>query len=284
MESIRAFELKNNGAFVARLRVKSSSGESITSGDILINSSKTIDLNQYLNKINDGDTVWLEAVVVGGKNKTSSKKFIYRAGALEKANYEISSTTMSSKLKFVDTKKAYDYHFFFDKEPHEINGIYYVLVPEDSIAIVHEHLEEYKGAVKIPRTITYQKKKYVVTEIGNQAFGYCDELTSLTLPASICFIGDFVFIEDSNLKTIRVETDTPPFVEVYGFQEFDNIDNCTLYVPLGSTEIYRKEYCWNQFKNIKAFWNKLIIDRINKEIIKIRGVKNLRIKPERPQK
>lgn len=276
MERIRAFELKNKGSIILRIRVKSSSGESITSGNILSGKSIIIDLNQYLDKINDGDTVWLEALVVGGRNKTSTKKFIYRAGALEKAKFEISGSLMSSNLKYIGTEKAYDYHFFYDEDnPHEINGINYALIPEESIAIVHQKDYEYKGTVKIPSTIKYQGKKYVVTEIGKMAFGYCHELTSLTLPASICYISDFVFIEDSKLKTIRVQTDTPPFVESHGFQEFDNVDDCSLYVPLGSSEIYRNDPCWNQFKNIKSYWTKAILDEISRKVYESRGSKRL---------
>ena len=283
MEIIRAFELKNNGAFVARLRVKSSSGASITSSDILIRQSKVIDLNQYLDKINDGDTVWLEAVVVLGRNRTSSKKFIYRAGALEKAKFEISGTTLTSKLKFIETKEAYEYHNFYEEEnSHEINGINYILIPEESIAIVVPKSGEYQGVVRIPSTVTYQKKKYVVTEIGKFAFLFND-VTSLTFPASLCFIDDFIVKDDYSLKTIRVETDTPPYVESHGFQEF-NKDRCTLYVPLGSVEIYKNSFGWEQFKNIKAYWNRTLLDRIEKEIGKLRAKDIIRKKPERPQK
>ena len=109
----------------------------------------------------------------------------------------------------------------------------------------------------------------MVTEIGNSAFGYSHELTSVTLPASICYLHDFVFTQ-SGLKTFRVETDTPPFAEAQSFQEFDNIENCTLQVPLGSVEIYRKALCWEQFKNIKAYWNRPLLDKIGKMIEKIK--------------
>ena len=285
MEIIRAIELKNKGAFVARLRVKNSSGAAVASKDIIVTNTATIDLNQYLNKFNDGDTITVGVEVVAGRNRTSTREFIYRAGALEKAVFEVTGTTLTSKLKFIETKKAYEYHFLDDQDnAHVINGINYLLCPKDSVAIVLEPSEEYKGAVKIPSTITYQKKKYVVTEIGIQAFGYCHELTSLTLPASICLIGDFVIINDTKLKSIRVENDTPPYVESHGFQEFENIDICTLSVPLGSVDIYHNAFGWEEFKNIKAYWNRPLIDRIDKVIGKIRAKDILRKKLIRPQK
>lgn len=215
---------------------------------------------------------------MGGKSKTSSKKYIYSAGALEKAKYEISGTTLSSKLKFVETKNAYDYHFFYEEDNiHEINGINYALIPEESIAIVHAKDEGYKGAVKIPSTITYQKKKYVVTEIGKMAFLSNHELTSLTLSASICFISDFVIEDCGKLTKIRVESTTPAYVESHGFQEF-NTEDCTLTVPLGSVDIYKKAFGWEQFENIKAFWNKAIFEEINRKLLEISRKEKAKIK------
>lgn len=262
MEIIRAIQLTNKGAFIARLKVFNTSGH-VKSKDILMNQSAIIDFNQYLNFFKDGELITVGVEVVGGKNKKSSREFIYRAGALDKAVFEASGTTLTSKLKFIETKKAYEYHFLDDQDnTHNINGINYLLCPKDSVAVVLEPSEEYKGEVKIPSTITYQKKKYVVTEIGNQAFGYCHDLTSLTLPASICFIGDFVFIEDFMLKSIRVENDTPPYVESHGFQEFENIDICTLSVPLGSVDDYKEAFGWEDFKNIKAYVTSRILEKL----------------------
>ena len=272
MESIRAIELTNKGVFTARLLVRNNSGDVVSSKDIAAGKSATIDLNQHLNTFKDGDTVMMGVKVVGGRSKTSTRKFIYRAGALDKAKFEISGISVTNKLTFVGTKEAYEHHFFYDdNDPHKINGINYVLVPEDSITIVNELPEGYKGTVKIPSTITYQKKKYVVTEIGSQAFGYCNELTSLTLPGSICFLGDFVFIEDPALKSIRVETDTPPIVESHGVRDFDNIDDCILSVPLGSVDDYKKAFGWEQFKNIKAYRTRGLLDRLKDKLDKMKA-------------
>lgn len=283
MEIIRAIQLTNKGVFVARLKVWNTSGSVVTTQDILAGKTATIDLNQYLNKFNDGDTITVGVVVVVGRNKKSSRQFIYRAGALDIARFEISGTTLSNKLTFVETKNAYEYHNYYEEENiHEINGINYKLIPEESIAIVVPKSGEYKGAVRIPSTVTYQKKKYVVTEIGKFAF-LSNPVTSLTFPASLCFIDDFIVKDDYSLETIRVESDTPPYVESYGFHEF-NRDGCSLYVPLGSVEIYKNSFGWELFKNIKAYWNRPLIDRIEKVIGKIRAKDIIRKKIERPQK
>lgn len=34
---------------------------------------------------------------------------------------------------------------------------------------------------------------------------------------------------------------------------FENYDNCTLYVPIGTIEAYRSQYPWSRFSNIVEF-------------------------------
>ena len=51
----------------------------------------------------------------------------------------------------------------------------------------------YSGSVVIPKEITYNKKKYKVTEIGICAFSNCTNLTSVTIPNSVKSIGHYSF-------------------------------------------------------------------------------------------
>lgn len=52
---------------------------------------------------------------------------------------------------------------------------------------------EYSGSVVIPQTVNYNSKTYTVTSIDKQAFFYCFELTSITIPSSIVYIGHDAF-------------------------------------------------------------------------------------------
>ncbi len=57
------------------------------------------------------------------------------------------------------------------------------------------------GAVTIPSTIN----GLPVTRIGDQAFSYCNSLTSITIPASVTSIGDAAFYACDSLMAITVD-------------------------------------------------------------------------------
>lgn len=64
--------------------------------------------------------------------------------------------------------------------------------------------KKYEGNVVIPKTIEYNGYKYKVTEIYDNAFAQCPELTSVTLPEGITTIGDGAFACCPNLKEINL--------------------------------------------------------------------------------
>lgn len=45
------------------------------------------------------------------------------------------------------------------------------------------------GDIKIPSSITYKGKNYIVTGIGDNAFNHCDGITSITIPNTVTTIG-----------------------------------------------------------------------------------------------
>lgn len=106
MEEIRWISLKNEGGFVARIRVKGGKDSYNQGKDIRKGESKSVDLADAVGIINDGDEVWLEAFVVAGKNNKAKERFIYRKESNNVACYTISGTTLSNKmsLKKMDEK------------------------------------------------------------------------------------------------------------------------------------------------------------------------------------
>ncbi len=134
----------------------------------------------------------------------------------------------------------------------------------------------YSGHVAIPSTVTYWGTTYTVTRIGDSAFLYCVDLTSVTIPFSVTSIGDFAFYNCSDLESViipsgvtsigeqafgsdsdeyghgrlasvTVEMETP--AEIYS-STFPNRTYMTLYVPKGCKAAYETADYWNEFKEI----------------------------------
>lgn len=78
-----------------------------------------------------------------------------------------------------------------------------------------------------------------VTAIGNCAFEYCSELTSITLPESVTTIGEWAFSRCSGLTSI----DIPHAVKNIGYQAFSYCDNLTS-ISIGNSVIVIGDYAF----------------------------------------
>ena len=63
----------------------------------------------------------------------------------------------------------------------------------------------YEGDVNIPPTVTIQGTTYDVVGIGYRAFYGQGNVTSITLPASITYIGEEAFYNADKLQTIDIQ-------------------------------------------------------------------------------
>lgn len=91
-------------------------------------------------------------------------------------------------------------------EAVEINGINYNLVTKDdaNIAEVISRPEKYSGSIVIPETVIYNEIVYSVTSVGNSAFYWCSELTSISIPDNVTSIGSYCFAYCSNLSNVSL--------------------------------------------------------------------------------
>lgn len=93
----------------------------------------------------------------------------------------------------------------------KIGGIYYDLNFETKEATVVRGEKEYKRKITIPPLVKYKGNKYSVTGIGDSAFGFCFELTSVSIPSSVTSIGRRVFEVCGDLTTIQIDPRNPRY-------------------------------------------------------------------------
>ena len=102
----------------------------------------------------------------------------------------------------------------------EVDGIYYLFnldTSEATVTFKDQTYCTYSGEVVIPENVNHDGIDFIVTAIGEAAFAYCDELTSVILPNTVTSIGDYAFMYCENLPSI----DIPNTVASIGDNAFD---------------------------------------------------------------
>ncbi len=95
------------------------------------------------------------------------------------------------------------------------------------------------GALTIPKTIEIDGYTYSVTSIGEQAFIYCRDLTSVTIPNSVTTIGDFAFCYCSGLTSVTI----PKSVTSIGIAVFVSCSLTSIIVESGNTTYDSRNKC-----------------------------------------
>ncbi len=83
-----------------------------------------------------------------------------------------------------------------------VDGINYYIITKIKTAEVRSN--HYTGNIVIPSTIEYDGVVCNVTSIGNEAFRFCSDLTSVTIPGSVTSIGEYAFAGCTGLTSISI--------------------------------------------------------------------------------
>ena len=155
-----------------------------------------------------------------------------------------------------------DFLFVVEDDRMVVNDLSYALNGNGTVSVIAAN-QSAIGRYEIPSVVVIGGLEYTVTAVGANAFNGCTGLTAVTIPQTIIEIGNSAFAGCTNLMEIYCLGSTPidlsnAFAPAFishrsssGYQ-FDGVDleNCILYVPTGSAELYRNAEGWKEFKHI----------------------------------
>ena len=89
----------------------------------------------------------------------------------------------------------------------EVDGIYYNIISDNSVSVTYygdyQYSAQYSGEIVIPESISYNGNSYIVTEIGNCSFAFCDLVPKVILPNSIKTIQSSAFWQNGGITYIN---------------------------------------------------------------------------------
>ena len=115
-----------------------------------------------------------------------------------------------------------------------VDGIYYNLNSDTKQAEVTYGDDSYKGDVVIPSSVTCDGVPYDVTSIGQEAFYFCWNLTSISIPMSVTSIGDYAFGYCQELTSMNLPSGLMT-IGNYAFSFCSNINS--IIIPSSVTNI-----------------------------------------------
>ena len=105
------------------------------------------------------------------------------------------------------------------------------------------------GVFDIPETVSPSSGgSYTVTKIGDEVFANCTNLTEVIFPSTITEIGEYAFYYSRDLTSITCYASTPPAMGENAFGTADK--TIPVYVPANALTNYRSNTGWNEFTHI----------------------------------
>ena len=143
-----------------------------------------------------------------------------------------------------DTNAIRRLETFYDFVAKDKNGndIYYHILPDrKSVSIVRKTLNThvYSGNIILPKKVKYDNMQFTVTTIGENAFHYCPNLQSVTIPNSVTTIGNRAFIGCESLQSVTIPNSVTE-IRDGTFSDCSNLQSVT--IPNSVTKIGDKAF------------------------------------------
>ena len=119
------------------------------------------------------------------------------------------------------------------------NGLYYLVTSDSTVEVAESYDYRNLTSVTIPDTIMFDGKTYSVTSIGYEAFEFCDELKSVTIPNSVTQIGTWAFNCCYELDSVTIPNSVAE-IGNYAFRYCENLK--TVNIPKSVESIGRSAF------------------------------------------
>ncbi|MEI6751559.1 MAG: leucine-rich repeat domain-containing protein [Paludibacter sp.] len=179
---------------------------------------------------------------------------------------KLANFTIPASVSTIDNSAFYGYSGIVNLDANHpiytlLNGILY----DKEITTLFQCIQSTNGSLEIPSSISSIKNKAFfnsnitgiklsesLQSIGDYAFDSCFYLTRIVLPSSITSIGNSVF-KMSAIKSIVSNASNP-----FSLGSDNVTNNCILYVPIGSKNLYQSATNWKGFSIIVELSSKSV--------------------------
>ncbi|MDD5962078.1 MAG: leucine-rich repeat domain-containing protein, partial [Bacteroidales bacterium] len=139
---------------------------------------------------------------------------------------------------------AYDFSYTYQGKT-----LYYTITSDNTVEVTYYLSDNYfqnnnyvSGDVVIPSSVTNNDTTYSVTSIGNYAFVWCSELTSVTIPNSVTSIGKWAFQSCSSLTSVTIPNSVTSIGD-YAFSYCSGLTSVTIPNSVTSIGEWAFSYC-----------------------------------------
>lgn len=109
-----------------------------------------------------------------------------------------------------------------------INKLNYSVKSDGSVKITGHSLQFTSGNINIDGYVTYNGKRYTVTEIGSSAFKDCYRATSFHIPGTVKTIGNYAFYQNNTDLTSVVISEGVKSIGNYAFAKCEQLTSISI--------------------------------------------------------